>query len=304
MKHRRPALSRLLIYAAGLACAQTAAASPPAASGEVVETVDGWQIRDEQGHCSAAMPQAGGIHVAVTFDVYRLFFGTLQVFNPAWKPIRDEQRYEASLVFSNGRVYDDLEAIAIRSDRGAAPGTEYHISIDLNRFFEDLTDGAPVVVMLGELPLETLSLRGTRAVAERLASCAEASSVRHPFEFSPSPPSPTAAEHPPRPGPSPPVQLSGTITNDDYPASAVRLKAEGSVEITVTVGADGRIADCTVSESSGSASLDSTTCSLARRRFLYDPARDARGNAVPGSVTRRVRWSLRERERERSVRPE
>lgn len=60
----------------------------------------------------------------------------------------------------------------------------------------------------------------------------------------------------------------------------------------LTVGVSGRSEGCTVTRSSGSAVLDSTTCALLVRRFRFDPARDEKGRAVAGTVTRTVRWEL------------
>jgi len=89
-----------------------------------------------------------------------------------------------------------------------------------------------------------------------------------------------------------PVHRSGTITDDDYPASALKERAEGSVRFRLDVGADGRVTGCTILESSGNSSLDSATCSLAQRRFRFTPARDAQGQPVAGHAIRAVRWAM------------
>jgi len=117
----------------------------------------------------------------------------------------------------------------------------------------------------------------------------------------PAPPGPPPAPPPPPPPPPPPrqaarapVHRSGTITNDDYPASAIRAEAQGTTTISMTVGPDGRVTGCTVSRSSGNGALDSTACSLAQRRFRFTPAQDENGNNVAGRATRSVRWELPE----------
>jgi protein TonB len=116
----------------------------------------------------------------------------------------------------------------------------------------------------------------------------------------PAPAGPPPAPPPPPPPPPPrqaaraPVHRSGTITNDDYPASAIRAEAQGTTTISMTIGADGRVTGCTVSRSSGNSSLDSTACSLAQRRFRFTPAQDENGNNVAGRATRSVRWELPE----------
>lgn len=111
----------------------------------------------------------------------------------------------------------------------------------------------------------------------------------------PAPPAPP----PPPPPPSwsaarGPVIRSGSISNDDYPAAAIRLGEEGMVTVRMTVGVGGRVTGCTIVASSGSSILDSTTCSLLTRRFRFAPARDYRGRPAVGYVTQRVVWRLPE----------
>ena len=126
-----------------------------------------------------------------------------------------------------------------------------------------------------------------------------------PAPFNPLPPAPAPAPAGPPPAPPPPpppppprqaarppVHRSGTITDDDYPASAIRAEAQGTTAIRLSVGADGRVTGCTVSRSSGNSALDSTACSLAQRRFRFTPAQDTNGNNVAGTVTRSIQWRL------------
>jgi protein TonB len=117
----------------------------------------------------------------------------------------------------------------------------------------------------------------------------------------PAPPGPPPAPPPPPPPPPPPRQAarapqhrSGSISDEDYPASAIRAEAQGTTTIRMTVGADGRVTGCTVARSSGNSALDSTACSLAQRRFRFTPAQDTNGNNVAGTSTRSITWRLPE----------
>ena len=109
----------------------------------------------------------------------------------------------------------------------------------------------------------------------------------------PRPPTPP----PPRPvgvGPTPARLRAGSIANADYPVSAIRAGAEGPVEVLLDVSSEGRVTGCTVLVSSGDAALDTTTCTLAQRRFRYTPATDAQGQPVVSQVRHRSRWVLPE----------
>jgi protein TonB len=87
--------------------------------------------------------------------------------------------------------------------------------------------------------------------------------------------------------------VRGAFNNDsDYPSAARRREEQGTVRVSYTIGADGRVSNCAVIQSSGSSSLDSTTCRIFERRFRYSPARDASGNAVATSMRQSVTWRL------------
>ncbi len=67
------------------------------------------------------------------------------------------------------------------------------------------------------------------------------------------------------------------ITPEDYPARSLRNEEAGIVGISVRIGADGRVADCAVTATSGFPALDEATCRLYQRRARFVPARDAAG---------------------------
>jgi protein TonB len=89
--------------------------------------------------------------------------------------------------------------------------------------------------------------------------------------------------------------LSGAITPRDYPRGVSRAGLGGSVTVALEIDADGRVTGCRVTESSGLAELNETTCRLIRARFRYRPATDAAGNPVPGRAAWRQDWWLEPR---------
>lgn len=117
----------------------------------------------------------------------------------------------------------------------------------------------------------------------------------------PPPPAPVIVAPPP-PAPPPPPRVSqaaGLKGNpgqffgaDVYPPDAIRAQAQGRVVARLTVGADGRVSGCDITASSGNASLDSTTCRIARSRVKYTPAKDEAGRPIASTATLPVRWVL------------
>jgi protein TonB len=88
--------------------------------------------------------------------------------------------------------------------------------------------------------------------------------------------------------------LASLISNDDYPASALRAEEEGVTGFRLTVGPNGRVTACSVTSSSGSGALDSATCRLLTARARFTPARDSSGNATTDTVAARIVWRIQE----------
>ena len=82
------------------------------------------------------------------------------------------------------------------------------------------------------------------------------------------------------------------VTNNDYPAGAMRRGEQGVTVFRVTVGPDGRVRDCVVTRSSGSAELDRATCAKVSARAKFAPASDGGGNPVAGTYANTIRWEI------------
>jgi protein TonB len=113
----------------------------------------------------------------------------------------------------------------------------------------------------------------------------------------------TVITPPPPPPPPPPPEAKleparakanlGTYVSDaDYPTDAIRREEQGATRFRLAVGPDGRVTNCTVTGSSGSAALDLATCRLMKSRARFAPARDSTGNAVADAVTSTIVWRL------------
>jgi protein TonB len=85
-------------------------------------------------------------------------------------------------------------------------------------------------------------------------------------------------------------QIAGEFRRSDYPRAAREAGIGGRVEFRFSVGPDGRVRDCAITRSSGSAELDDTTCRLVTQRFRYRPATDARGHPISEEVEGEHIW--------------
>lgn len=88
------------------------------------------------------------------------------------------------------------------------------------------------------------------------------------------------------------ANLSQYFTTDDYPVAALARHAEGTTAFRIDIDAQGNVTRCQVTRTSGDVALDEATCSVLKGRARYEPARDARGRAVPGKDEGRVTWRL------------
>lgn len=99
----------------------------------------------------------------------------------------------------------------------------------------------------------------------------------------------------PEPGSAAPMgPLSGYVSEDDYPAAAIRSGLQGTVFFRLSVGADGRVQGCAVTQSSGSDLLDSTTCRLMVRRVRFAQAADPQGRPRADEFDGHIEWRLPE----------
>ena len=92
------------------------------------------------------------------------------------------------------------------------------------------------------------------------------------------------------------ANLASYVSDSDYPLEALMNGEEGTVGFRLVVGPDGRVANCSVIASSGTPSLDDTTCSIMRRRARFTPARDQYGNPTSDSLSARITWRIAEDE--------
>jgi protein TonB len=107
---------------------------------------------------------------------------------------------------------------------------------------------------------------------------------------------------PPPPPPAAPSKARGVTPDglgrwsariqENYPPRAVRDEIQGRVGVRVTVGPNGRVADCSVTSSSGSSILDDAACAGMRSYARFNPAWDAAGNPISGSYSTTIVYNL------------
>lgn len=108
----------------------------------------------------------------------------------------------------------------------------------------------------------------------------------------------------PDPGPPPqpfkPVGVAARgnpgnwVTNADYRPRWIRENLTGSARFSLSIDANGKVTNCTITRSTGHAALDEATCQLVTKRARFDAARDGNGKPVAGTYSNTVNWNIPE----------
>jgi TonB family protein len=89
-----------------------------------------------------------------------------------------------------------------------------------------------------------------------------------------------------------PFGLESIFRTSDYPRVAMSRNEQGTAGVRYWIGTNGKVSDCRVVETSGSALLDQQTCDVIIRRARYFPARVKSGESVASIGFQRIRWEL------------
>jgi protein TonB len=84
------------------------------------------------------------------------------------------------------------------------------------------------------------------------------------------------------------------VTNADYRPRWIRENLTGSARFTLSIDANGKVTNCTITRSTGHAELDQATCQLVTKRARFDAARDGMGKPVAGTYSNTIRWNIPE----------
>lgn len=95
-------------------------------------------------------------------------------------------------------------------------------------------------------------------------------------------------------GGTPPRHIAGRIRDADYPGALAEAGIGGTVGVRYIVQVNGRVTDCAITRSSGSAALDDFTCALIEKRFRFRPSRDRSGRPVPAIIVENHSWIIEE----------
>ena len=86
--------------------------------------------------------------------------------------------------------------------------------------------------------------------------------------------------------------LAKLFSDEDYPGVAIIEGASGVVRFVILIDESGKVADCTVVETSGVAVLDTQSCAVLRARGKFDPGAGADGKPAKDVQVSKISWRL------------
>lgn len=283
MKSRLPALVTIV----------AALCHAPLAAYEFGQMRAGWAVVGTDDGCGMTMEFEGPGTTNLTFIKKidgRLFLGAT---NSEWSA-RDGESYNISFGL-NGSKYAGASAQGFHSS-----GQNGFISSFAPGFERDFRAGTGLTIYLDDTRIDDLSLSGTNAAMDVVNRClaglrAELAATarekrrwsdlpKDPFQKPAAPPQPISA--------MPLGNPANWATTNDYPAAALRESRSGKARFKLLVGRDGRPSRCEITETSGHADLDATTCTLVMRRARFRPATDVTGNVAEGWYENVISWAI------------
>ena len=87
-------------------------------------------------------------------------------------------------------------------------------------------------------------------------------------------------------------RLDNLFSGKDYPAVAMRKNLMGTTTLVLLIDELGKVGDCTVTRTSGAASIDAQSCAIIRERGKFRPAIGLDGKPTKSSWKQSITWRL------------
>ena len=88
------------------------------------------------------------------------------------------------------------------------------------------------------------------------------------------------------------LNMREVFSLESYPAEALLNKEQGLTTARVSVDAAGRLTECRIEQSSGSAIIDRETCAALRAKARFAPGLDANARRINSTLLVRVEWVM------------
>lgn len=263
---------RLLAFALA-----TSVAAQPAAAAQARQPTGKWVVHFDESQCLAERTY-GTAAEPLTLALKQPPMGSAMQLSVVMKKyIREPEQVDATISFA-GQPPIKTNMIVFHP-KGQELGV-YQMNLPLDQLARGAGAGTMLVQARGID--ETFAISGLQSLTAVLSECVE--DLRQTWNVARD----SAGGGNARPDTG--GRLAGVFTADDYPPQALMDGTAGAVEMALLVDEQGRVADCSVIETSGVAILDSQSCAIIRERATFAPALGADGKPVKSAFVQRINW--------------
>ena len=253
----------------------------------------GWEIMTGDDMCAMTQEFEGEGATQLLLGLYTNGKVAVLVTNTGWTTI-ESQKYEIVYVL-NGAAFEGGTSTGSRVGSRKGFGTNFDAG-----FLKDFAAAPYLTIKSSDgTIIDDLNLAGSAAGLNELRRCVSRekaladAAAREEAKLAHIPKDPFASVSPKGPlSAELRLPLVSLFSGNDYPPSSLLNREEGKVHYRLTVGTDGRVSTCTVTQSSGFAELDAATCRILQARARFNPARNDAGLAIEGTFEKTVSWSL------------
>lgn len=86
--------------------------------------------------------------------------------------------------------------------------------------------------------------------------------------------------------------IQGLFRPSDYPPAALRKSLSGTATLVLLIDEFGKVADCTITRTSGAAAIDAQSCAILSERAKFQPAIGLNGKPTKSAVSQSITWRL------------
>ena len=183
--------------------------------------------------------------------------------------------------YALGSATLDKDWVVVKSSRRAGMLV---YEMEITRPALNLASSEPILSIQAEISPGELSLTGLSDALVQLDSCSADLLSRWGY--------PKESQSGVASFARPKKAMSKYASPNDYPNSALSTGVEGDAHALVDVDVEGRASNCRIIRSSGNRAIDTATCTIVTKRARYEPARNAKGEAVTSPYYLVFRWAI------------
>ncbi|NJM51139.1 MAG: energy transducer TonB [Sphingomonadales bacterium] len=263
-------------------------------------TVSGWYVTGGENSCGLYSSDRGGQGTEIVIlkrldgNIYIQANNLNWALGSGWEGTArvdiDGENYSGAMNVASLAAYPGRGLLAVfGGDFEAVLRRGRMLGVRVNGFkIADISlDGSSAALAVAQSCLDELRSSGSSSISGSASVTGTAAALPSAgFETLSAAVPQAAIEAKPKNGPS------GWITISDYPRSALRDRREGTAAFRLSIGSDGRIDNCEITQSSGHSDLDEATCKAIQRRARFEPARTASGLETSGRYESKVTWKV------------